>query len=157
KSPKAVEAVDAVTLPAGGLTQPAVAGGSVQYCGSGAVGFSTPGGTETVLATCRGRAQVWWVKSRLFVAVGLQLRRVNHTVNDQVVEDDGVVIADGGTGWTWVDVADTPDAVLAAGHDGTNSQVYAVTVTSDSEGLPEFTGAAEVARLPFGERITCMG
>src|SRR5690606_32270742 len=42
-------------------------------------------------------------------------------------------------------------------HDGTNSYVFAVTVTSDSEGLPEFTGAAEVARLPFGERITCMG
>src|SRR5690606_13816121 len=106
---------------------------------------------------CTGSAQVWWVKSRLFVAVGQKLYWVNHTVNDQVVEDDGVVIADGGTGWTWVDVADTPDAVLAAGQDGTNSQVYAVTVTSDSEGLPEFTGAAEVARLPFGERITCMG
>lgn len=157
KSTKVVEAVDAVTLPAGGLTQPAVANGRVYYGRTDAVGFVTPGSEETVLATCTGQARAWWVKSRLFVAVGQKLYWVNHAVNGQTIPDDAVEIADGGEGWEWVDVADTPDAILMAGHDGTNSYVFAVTVSTDSEGLPEFTGAAEVARMPYGERITCMG
>jgi hypothetical protein len=157
KSTAVIEPVDALTLAAGGLTQPVVGGQNIYYGRTDAVGFTTPGGTETVVASCDGQAQVWWVKSRLLVAVGQHLYWVNHGVSDQTLPEDGNLIADGGAGWTWVDVADTPDAILLAGHDGTNSYVYSVTVTDGEEGLPVFTGASEVARLPFGERITCMG
>jgi hypothetical protein len=157
KSTKVTAPVAEVTLPAGGVTQPVVAGGRVYHGRSGAVGFTTPGVAEAVTATCTGDARVWWVKSRLLVAVGPVLYWVDHTVSGQVVEVDGIEIADGGTDWTWVDVVDSPDSILMAGHDGTNSTVFSVTVTDDAGGLPEFTGAAEVARLPFGERITCMG
>lgn len=157
KSTKVVPAVADVTLGAGSVSQPAAASGRVYHGRSGAVGYTSPGVGETVVATCTGDARVWWVKSRLIVAVGTKLYWVNHTVNGQVVEVDGIEIADGGTGWTWIDIADSPDSILLAGHDGTNSAIYSVTVTDDGVGLPEFTGAAEVARLPYGERITCMG
>lgn len=157
KSLKVVAPVATVTLPASGVTQPAAAGGRVYHGRTGAVGFTTPGVAEIVVATCTGNARVWWVKSRLLVAVGQKLYWLNHTLSDQVVETDGILVADGGVGWTWADVADSPDSILMAGDDGTNSAVYAVTVTDSEAGLPEFTGAAEVARLPFGERVTCMG
>jgi hypothetical protein len=158
KSTATVSAQPALTLASSGLTQPMVGNGRVYYGRDGAAAFVTPGGTETVVAITSGPTRVWWVKSRLFVADGQNLYWLNHNANDQDPGTDGILVANGGDGWTWVDVADTPDAILLAGHDGTNSYVYSVTVESESgEGLPTFTGAAEVARLPYGERITCMG
>lgn len=157
KSTKVVAAVADVTLGAGSVSQPAAAGGRVYHGRSGAVGYTSPGLSEVVVATCTGTARVWWVKSRLIVAIGSKLYWVNHTLSDQVVETNGVQIADGGPGWTWVDLADSPDSILLAGHDGTNSAIYSITVTDDEAGVPTFTGAAEVARLPYGERVTCMG
>jgi hypothetical protein len=121
------------------------------------VGFTTPGGSAITVATCTGTARVWWVKSRLLVAVGRYIYWVDHTVSGQVLETDGIEVADGGEGWEWVDIADSPDAILMAGGDGTNSYVYAVSVTTGEDDLPVFTSATEVARLPYGERIRCMG
>src|SRR5690606_4427544 len=110
KSTETIAPVDALVLDGGGLTQQIVGGQNIYYGRTDAVGFTTPGGTETVLATCTGQAQAWWVKSRLLVAVESGLYWVDHTTSGQVVEVDGQKIADGGEGWTWVDVADTPDA-----------------------------------------------
>lgn len=157
KSTETHEPVDSLTLGSGGLTQPVIGGLNIYFGRTNAVGFTTPGGVETVLATCTGQARVWWVKSRLLVSVGQRLYWLDHTASGQVVEVDGIEIADGGEGWTWVDVADSPDSILMAGHDGTNSSVFSVTVAEDELGIPTFTGAAEVAHLPYGERVTCMG
>lgn len=149
--------VGSITLAGGGLTQPVIGGQRVYFGRTDVVGFTTPGGSATTVATCTGQARVWWVKSRLLVAVGQKVYWVNHTVSDQVLETNGILIADGGDGWEWVDIADSPDSILMAGHDGTNSYVYSVTVTEGEGGTPEFTAASEVARMPYGERITCMG
>lgn len=158
KSTATIAPVGSITLAGSGLTQPVIGGQRIYFGRTDVVGFTTPGGSATTVATCTGQARVWWVKSRLLVAVGQKVYWVNHTVSGQVLETAGILVADGGDGWEWIDIADSPDSILLAGTDGTNSYIYSVTLTADSTAeLPVFTGAAEVARLPYGENIRCMG
>lgn len=149
------------TLPTGGATQPAPIGGSVWVGRTN--GISKWNVNTDVLTnpySCTGVARCWWVKNRLFVAVGKDLYWVDHTTTGIIpgsVPADVILVASGvDDDWEWVDVTDTPDAILLAGSGETASSILAITV-EDVAGVPEFTAAREVARLPQGEQATCMG
>lgn len=150
-------------LASAGATQPAPVGG---YVWVGHINrISRWDVNNDVLSTpwtCTGTARCWWVKNRLIVAVDENLYWVDHTQTGVLeteagLGDKAVLLASGADDtWRWTDVSDTGDAILAAGAGETASSVFALTVTEES-GLPVFSGAAEVARLPQGEQVTCMG
>lgn len=149
------------TMPTAGATQPAPIGGSVWVGRTN--GISKWNVNTDVLTnpyTCTGVARCWWVKNRLFVAVGKDLYWVDHTTTGVIpgtVPEDVMLVASGvDDDWVWVDVTDTADAILLAGADETSSSIMAVTV-EEVAGVPEFTAPREVARLPQGEQATCMG
>jgi hypothetical protein len=148
-------------LPTGGATQPAPIGGSVWVGRTNGISkWDVDTDILTSPYTCTGVARCWWVKNRLFVAVGKDLYWVDHTTTGAIpggAPNDVMLIASGvDDAWEWVDVSDTADAILLAGSGETSSSIFAVTV-EDVAGVPEFTAAREVARLPQGEQATCMG
>lgn len=147
------------TLAAGTSTQPATQGAYVWVGHEDRVSRwdTTGAGTLTVPWTCSGDARVWWVKSRLFVAVGPKLYWVDHTLTGpSVVETTGTLVAQHpDPDWVWVDVSETADSILLAGAAASESAVFAVGI-DDSVPVPVLTGARQVAQLPAGEQATCM-
>lgn len=146
------------TLAASGATQPAATGGIVWVGHQGRVSrWDTSGaGTLTTPLTCSGRARVWWVKQRLVVAVGNALYWVAPTATG-AVETVGTKVADHpDADWVWTDVAETPDAILLSGYSASESAVLAVTV-EDADPVPLWSSPRQVAQLPRGEQVTCMG
>jgi hypothetical protein len=151
------------TLAGTGLTQPAPVGGSVYVGRTNAVTkWDIIADVVTTPWTCTGQARCWWVKNRLIVAVGRNLYWVDHTQTG-VIETAAAgnttakLLATGADDtWVWSDVSDTGDAILAAGAGETASAIFAITIEEEAA-VPVFSGAREVARLPQGEQVTCMG
>lgn len=146
------------SLPTAGATQPAATGGIVWVGHTNRVSrWDTAGaGSLTTPLTCTGRARVWWVKQRLFVAVGNVLYWLAPT-DTGVVESVGTKVAEHpDTDWVWSDVAETPDAILLSGFSASESAVLAVTV-EDADPLPVLSSPRQVAQMPRGEQVTCMG
>jgi hypothetical protein len=145
------------TLPTGGVTQPAPVGGSVFVGRTNAVSkWDILADIVTSPWTCTGVARCWWIKDRLLVAVGRDIYWIDHTTSG-IVETNGTRLARGpDASWTWVDVSDTGDSILLAGAGETASSIFALTVEEEA-GVPVFSAAREVARLPQGEQIACMG
>lgn len=149
------------TMPTSGATQPAPIGGSVWVGRTNGISkWNVNTDVLTSPYTCTGAARCWWVKNRLFVSVGKDLYWVDHTTTGAIpgiAPDDVKLVASGvDDDWVWVDVTDTADAILLAGSGETASSIFALTV-EDVAGVPTFTAAREVARLPQGEQATCMG
>lgn len=140
-----------------GVSQPAVVG-DVAWFGHDA-GILRWDMENDILSTpwiASSPTKVWWVKGRLFAAVGQNLYWINH-LSVGTIESDGLVVATGPTPtWRWTDVSQTADAILLAGSDGVKSSVSSLTVSDDESGLPVFTGAREVAEMPPGETIRSM-
>lgn len=142
-------------------TQPAAAGDKVWVGHDGGVSWYTPGLGATQVWTTTGVARAWWVKARLFVAVGPTIYEV---------PAGAAAIAAGGTltsaatkeythpspTWEWTDVTETAGAVLASGFSSGDSAVFRFTVEVSDLGVPELADPAQVTRTPNGERITCM-
>lgn len=152
--------VVSATVPAG-VTQPAVVGEAAYVGGLNAVSkwVFTGSGTLSTLRTCTGTPRCWWVKSRLLVALGPAVYWVNLGTTSgalPVAAVDVKVAEHPDPDWVWTDIAESPDAILMAGYSAATSGVYSVTVTEDS-GVPEFTGMRQVAALPPGETVRCMG
>jgi hypothetical protein len=148
----------ATSLPTSGATQPAATGGIVWVGHTDRVSrWDTSGaGSLTTPLTCTGRARVWWVKQRLFVAVGNALYWLT-PADSGAVETVGTKVAEHpDTDWVWSDVAETPDAILLSGYSASESAVLAVTV-EEGDPLPVLSSPRQVAQMPRGEQVTCMG
>lgn len=148
------------TLASGGATQPAASGRIVWVGHTDRVSkWDTTGtGTLTVPLTCTGTARVWWIKQRLFVAVGNKLYWLGPSATGEV-ETDGTLVAEHpDPDWSWSDVCDTPDAVLLSGFSASESAVLAVTLdATGSDPLPALSAPYQVASFPRGEQVSCMG
>lgn len=139
-------------------TQPAAAGGLVWVGHAGGVSLFDPAtDTATEKYTCTGDARVWWVKSRLIVAVGESLYEVTPGGTGVVEVDGTLLLTHSNADWVWSDVAEVGGAILAAGFAGDDSAVFRFTVEQDENGLPVLSAGSQVADMPPGERISCMG
>lgn len=147
------------TLPASGATQPAAAGGVV-WVGhtNGLSKFTASTGVVSTPYTCTGRARAWWVKARLIAAVGNKLYELTPG-GTGVIETlhPTPLYAHPQDDWIWTDVSETAGSILAAGYSNNSSAVFRFTLTNDTSNQPILTGGSQVAPMPPGERITCMG
>src|SRR5690606_24416229 len=72
-------------------------------------------------------------------------------------DSDGVLLFEHpDTAWTWTDVAETGGAVLASGRSAFDSAIFRFAV-ADEDGVPTLQVGEQVAKMPPGEAITCMG
>lgn len=146
----------ASSLPGAGATQPAAAGDALFIGHIGGVSRYVPGAVSTPL-TCSGTARAWWVKSRLFVGVGPSLYEVPVSATGDVAAVATKAYTHPSAAWVWSDVTETAGAILAAGYANAYSGIFRFTVENDENGVPELRGPSQVAQLPNGERVTCMG
>lgn len=148
--------VVAQALPAAAASQPAAAG-DVAFVGHES-GVSRVSPTSvTPFVSSSGAARAWWVKSRVFIAVGRTLYEVPATASGAVTSAATNTFTHPSSGWVWTDVTETAGAVLASGFSGSASAIFRFTVENDETGTPVLRGPSQVAALPPGERVTCMG
>lgn len=98
-------------------------------------------------------SNLWSVKQRLLAAVGADLYELG---SESVTSWPDTPLVSGPSGWTWTGVAETPDAILLAGHDNARSSVFALTVDQATGGLPELSAPVVVADMPPGELLTSL-
>lgn len=139
-----------------GLTgAPAICGAKVVVGASGGLFIGdVTGNTVTSMLTSTGACTPWWVKSRIVAAntnklYELTLASVSLPGTPLYTHPD--------SGWNWTSVAETPDAILAAGYSNGYSAVYAFVLTAGASGSsPTLGGASQVVELPPGEMIYSM-
>lgn len=146
------------SVPTGGATQPAATGQVVWVGHTGGVSKwdVTGAGALTTPLTCTGRARVWWIKQRLFVAIGNTVWWVAPSATGVLESVGQKVVEHPDASWVWTDVAETPDAILLSGASGSESVVMAVTL-EDADPLPLLSSPRQVLVVPRGEQVTCMG
>lgn len=148
------------TTPYGGITQPASTGRYVYVGHERGVSFFYPGtGLTTPLTTELSWhvPRVWWVKSRLIIAI-------NNALYEVGAGSTGVIGTTAGRelyrhplhDWEWTDVTEVGGAILASGFDGSTSAIIRFTVELDDAQQPILSGGSQVAQMPVGERITAM-
>jgi hypothetical protein len=139
-------------------TQPAAAGGIVWAGHDGGVSkFNPATGVVTATYTCTGIARVWWVKARLIVALGAKLYECTPG-GTGVIEAVGTLLyTHPQSTWVWTDVAETGSAILASGYADNDSALFRFTLEQDENNMPVLSGGSQVAHMPPGERVTCMG
>lgn len=92
----------------------------------------------------------YWAKSRIIAAAGRHLYEL--ALGATVVP--AALHSHPDTAWTWVGVAETPTAILAAGRSGGQSAIYAFTLETDTgSSTPKLGAAFQVAEMPQGEYI----
>jgi hypothetical protein len=151
--------VISATLGGSSGTQPAPVGGAMFVGRNGGVDKWDTAGTGTLTSpiTCTGVARAWWVKSRLFVAVGPSVYWCAASYTGAITAAN-LVYTHPDSDWVYTDVAETGDAVLLAGYSGSESAIYAATLNSTLVGgLPALDGARQVSKMPTNEQITAMG
>jgi len=97
--------------------------------------------------------QPYWAKSRIITTRANAIHE--HSLTGGATDSASEIYAHPDTGWTWTGVAETPDAILAAGHSGGKSAIYAFVLAEDSGGgsVPVLGQPFQVAELPPGEEI----
>jgi hypothetical protein len=141
---------------------PPVIGGSTFWVGvtDGIVRW-TPTGESTVIDrtfTCTGLPRVWWAKARVIVALGPTLYELAPGADAGALDEVGnVIYTHPDADWVWTGVAETGEAILAAGYSGVTSGIFRVTIEQDETGQPVLSGASSVAIMPPNEQITCFG
>jgi hypothetical protein len=150
-------------LGASEFTRPAIAGSSVWMGVTDGIVYwdvSTTSGYSPTSPTwtCTGIPQVWWAKSRLIVALGPALYELTPGAESGELTSVATQIYEHpDSEWQWIAVAETGEAILAAGVSGGSSGVFRITIEQDETGMPVLSGASQVASLPPGEQISCMG
>lgn len=146
------------TLAGSGATQCSTAGDVVWVGHEGGVSTFDPAtGTTSQVYTCTGRARVWWVKSRVIVAIGPALYEVTPGGSGTVEGDGTELFTHPSPAWVWTDVAEVGGAILAAGFAESSSAVFRFVLEQDEFGLFHLSAGAQVAQMPPGETIHCMG
>jgi hypothetical protein len=145
------------------ITRPTTAGSSVWVGVDGGVvhwDLSTADELSAISPTytCTGTPQAWWAKSRVIVALGSALYELTPGAESGALTSVATQIYEHpDSEWQWVAVAETGEAILAAGVSGGSSGVFRITIEQDETGMPVLSGASQVASLPPGEQISCMG
>ena len=136
------------------VTSPSSTGGVVAVAvgPDGTLWRSDTGGISNGSATwtITGSAyRIWWVKSRLFAGRGGDLYELTGVGGALSSKTPLAVPEANTTGWSWVSVTETPNAVWAAGVDSFgHSRVYVITLDENSQ-----TVMVEAMKLPYGETV----
>lgn len=133
---------------------PAVCGAKVVVGALGGLYIGdVTGASLAQMFSATGTVTPWWAKSRIIAANGNRL----YELTTASVALGTPIYTHPDLGWTWTSVAETPDAILAAGYSNGYSSVFAFTLTPGSSGgTPTLSGAAQVVELPPGETIHSM-
>lgn len=135
--------------------------GRTYHATAGTVGYidwsaGSPSST-TIRTTGTAPTALAVVKHRLMVAAGRTLYWVADALPSGPIgstNGDLTVHIHPSTSWSYTNISESPDAILAAGNDGVTSRIYSVAVTSAD--VPEFDAPVEVLQLPPGEIIRSM-
>lgn len=149
---------DSETMAGASGSKPAVAG-RLTYIGHAAgiaqIDWSTS--TKTEPWTNGGAVRVWWVKNRLIVAIGAALYSLGAGAAAGAITTVGTLIyTHPSSAWTWTDVAEAGQAIIASGYVDGQSGVVGFTIENNASGVPELVGGSPVATMPPGEVIHCM-
>lgn len=152
-----VTAVTAVTEPALSVTT----SGSIAY-------VTTTGGVWVVDPTALGaankiasfpstvaRSVCGYAHARLMVAGNNAVYQVDVNTTGVTLGTSQLVYTHPVTGWTWVSIASSAQAILLAGHGGGQSTVTQFSDTSVA-GVPTLVPNGEIYQAPGGERILSM-
>lgn len=122
------------------------------------VGFATgiyvgdaTGTALTALWTGASTAMTpYWVKSRIIATRGADLHELTLTGGPLPAP----MFTHPDAGWTWTSVAESPSAILAAGHGGGRGAIYRFALEDAAAGaLPQLGQAYQVAEFPPGEEV----
>ena len=102
--------------------------------------------------------QPYWVKGRIVAHKGRSLYELaldgSSGTTAGNLDTVPVLHTHPDTGWTWTSVAESPSAILAAGHAGGVGAIYAFTLEDPTSGsTPKLGAAFQVAEFPPGEEI----
>lgn len=139
-------------------TAPVIGGGVILVGSTAGIlsGSLTGSSLSTLWSTGTGvLVRPWWAKSRIIAARGAALWDLTPTGGN--IDSTTPLWTHPTPTWTWTTVAESPTAIMAAGHDGTNSAIYKFTLVTPTSGTTPILGPAiEVAALPPGELIYSM-
>jgi len=99
---------------------------------------------------------VSWVKGRIAVSVNnaLYLAPLATTPQGPIAAAPGVVTAytHPSASWAWASITEGPNAIYAAGNDGTTGAIFRFTLTDAGATVGTYVGTVS-AQLPTGERV----
>lgn len=99
--------------------------------------------------------RVFYAKERLIVALDQKLFQLSPNGTGVAVDLNAPIYEHTDPNWSWVSVAETPAAIIAAGRTGSSGSIYRFTVT-DSGGAQTLDQGRVIAELPNGEYPTSM-
>jgi len=138
--------------------KPAVGGGYAWFPSGGGVTRATLNSATVVANHFTGAASgAWWVKDRLFVAVGPSLYWLAASDATKAITAGNLVYTHPAADWKWTSVADTPSSVVAAGYGGGSSNLYTIGVVEGASGLPTLNTPTVAWEAPTTEQIICLG
>lgn len=144
-----------MTSTSAALFEPCVAGNKVLVGSAAGILVGTLGGTAltTLWSTSSNRSpRVWWVKSRIISAMGPDLYDL--TLAGGAISSATPMWTHPSPSWTWTGVAETPTAILAAGHEAGRGAVFKFVLEQPSSGtIPVLSAGIPVAELPSGEEV----
>lgn len=97
------------------------------------------------------RVVVAWVKQRLMAAIDNKLYELDATASSAALPTTPNY-AHPNPAWTWTSITEGPAAIYAAGHLGTSSAIYRLTLTSSGV-VPTLTSAVISPQMPEGEIV----
>ena len=128
-------------------------GGGVFGFHDDGVDYSVASGTTASTLWTHSKSSAgrgWWVKQRLIAAWGSDLYELGGFTGGNLPTE---LYTHPTAGWEWTGAAESPGAILVAGHSGSLSTIYKFTVDDTDGTLPDLTSAVTVAEMPSGEII----
>jgi hypothetical protein len=113
-------------------------------------GSTSDPGSATSWPCGSAATRMAWAKHRLWVIGGRRLWQPDLSLAGGAAQNP--VFIHPNLGWTYTCMAEGPAAMFFGGHDGTVSNIQAITLDAGG-GLPTLSGAATSAALPDGELV----
>lgn len=135
-------------------SKPVVAGANVVIAASTQLYKGTASGTTISsmgFTGVSGNLTPWWAKSRLIVSNA-------NSLYDLTLASTGALptalYTHPDSGWVWTDVAETGDAILAAGYSNGYSAIYRFSLQDAGSGtIPQLSQGYQIAEFPPGEIV----
>lgn len=132
--------------------KPAVTGANVLVGASGQIWKGTASGTTVAsmgFTGVTGNLIPYWAKSRIIATNANSLYELTLSSTGALPT---ALYTHPDTGWTWTDVTETTDAILACGYSGGYGAIYRFSLTTPASGtIPTLSAGFQLSEFPTGE------